>query len=59
MVASLSDATVVIAATATRDVELRTLDTVAVKDANYSHVTLTMLTERVCNESEGHKLETS
>ncbi len=60
MVASLSDATVVIATSATRDVEwLRTLDTVAVKDADHCHVTLTMLMERVCNESEGHKLENS
>ncbi len=53
MVASLSDATVVMATTATGDVKLRTLDTVAVKDADHCHVTLTMLTERVCKESEG------
>ncbi len=59
MVASLSDAPVVIATTATRDVEwLRTLDTVAVKDADYCHITLTLLTDKVCNISEGPKLET-
>ncbi len=60
MVASLSDAPVVMATTAARDVEwLRTLDTVAVKDADYCHITLTLLTDKVCKESEGPTLKIS
>ncbi len=59
LVASLSEATVVMATTATGDVLLRTLDTVEVKDADHFHVTLTMLTDEMCNESEGPTLEPS